>query len=191
MRDIDIRVKIKSTHLKKYIADSQSKVVEEFCVSVGEARMDIAVINGSLHGYEIKSDSDTLYRLPSQIETYSKTFDYLTIVTGKKHLENVIESVPEWCGVIVASNNKTVKGITLKTVRKPKINLQVDNLSLAQLLWKEETIEILVSLGIKKGLSGKPKPFLWKLLADSISTKELSIYVRETLKLRSNWKADQ
>jgi len=191
MRDIDIRAKIKSTRLQKYIVDLDSKVVDEFCVSVGEARMDIAVINGSLHGYEIKSDCDTLYRLQSQISTYSKTFDYLTIVTGRKHLENVIEIIPQWCGVIVATNNKTNNGVNLKTVRKPKINHQVDNLSLAQLLWKDETIQILSTMGIKKGLSGKPKPVLWKLLADNSSKKELSAWVREKLKLRLNWKSDQ
>lgn len=190
MRDIDIRVKIKETYLKKYYADNESKVVDEFNVSFGDARMDIAVINGALHGYEIKSESDSLYRLPNQITTYSKTFDYLTIVTGKKHLKCVLNEVPDWWGVIVASNNKSKEGINLKIIRKPKKNISVDKLSLAQLLWRDEALEILNSIGIKKGLSNKPKPFLWNLIAENLSLKDLSTVVRRTLKLRLNWKSD-
>lgn len=191
MHDIDIRIKIKTTYLKKYYSDSDSKVVDEFSVSIGDARMDIAVINGFLHGYEIKSESDTLYRLANQITIYSKTFDYLTIVTGQKHLESVINEVPSWWGVIVASKNKTNNGIRLKALRKPKKNVYVDSLSLAQLLWRNEAIDVLKSIGIIKGLSGKAKPFLWELISKSFSTKELSQIVRHKLKIRVNWKSDK
>lgn len=190
MRDIDIRNKIKETHLKKYYLDNDSKVVDELSICMGEARMDIAVINGHLHGYEIKSDLDTLNRLPSQISAYSKTFDYLTIVVGKKHLEDVMEKVPDSWGIMCASNNKKGQEIKLSIVRKPKKNSNVQSLSLAQLLWKDEIVDILMEKGIKKGLS-KPKPFLWNLLVQNFTTKELSKLVREKLKIRESWRADE
>jgi hypothetical protein len=190
MRDIDIRIKVKETYLKKYYLDNDSKVVDEFAVSLGEARMDITVINGSLHGYEIKSDSDTLNRLPNQIEIYSRTFDYLTIIAGKKHLTNVLERVPDNWGIIVASHYKNKDGIKLSVIRKPKKNLNVDKLSLAQLLWKDEIIDILHNKGIKKGLS-KPKPFLWNKLIENFSTRELSKIVRNKLKIRKAWRSDE
>ncbi len=189
MRDIDIRVKIKETHLKKYYNDSDSKVVDEFNVCLGVARMDLAVINGALHGYEIKSEADTLYRLNNQITMYSKTFDFLTIVTSQKHLDGVLNQIPDWWGIIVASQNKKT-GISLKTVRKPKRNITVDKLSLAQLLWRNEIIEALNSIGIIKGLSNKPKPYLWNLMSENFSTKDLSKIVRDKLKFRANWKSD-
>ena len=46
------------------------------------AVFDIAVINCSIHGYEIKSDLDTLMRLPQQLEFYAMTLQKLTLVVG-------------------------------------------------------------------------------------------------------------
>ena len=51
----------------------------------GTVRIDVAVLNGEMCGYEIKSDRDTLERLPFQIEIYSKEFDKLTLVVGRRH----------------------------------------------------------------------------------------------------------
>lgn len=191
MRDIDIRVKLKDTFLKKYIDDNNSRVVDELSVSYGHARVDIAVINGSFHGYEIKSDYDTLNRLPNQIETYSKTFDYLTIITGESHLSGVIEQAPTWCGIIVASQKKRKDGLKLKYFRQPLRNNLIDNLSLLQLLWREELITVLEILDIKKGLNGKSKPFLWNAVIDNCRPELISRIVREQLKSRVNWRVEQ
>lgn len=189
MRDIDIRNKLKTTRLKKFYQDDDSRVIEELSLCAGDARVDVAVINGSLHGYEIKSESDTLIRLPNQIETYSKVFDYITVCAGPRHLETVLITIPEWCGVILASQNKK-NGLTLKTMRAPKRNENIDNLSLAQLLWRSEALEGLNRFGITKGIASKPKPYLWSLLAQSVPTTQLADYVRAVLKARENWRSE-
>jgi len=36
----------------------------------GASRIDRAVVNGSVHGYEIKSETDDLTRLPAQARAY-------------------------------------------------------------------------------------------------------------------------
>lgn len=190
MYDLDIRTSVKKTFLKKYYSDNESKVVDELSVSYGDARVDIAVINGSLHGYEIKSDYDTLKRLPNQISIYSKTFDYLTIISGECHLENVLSLTPNWCGVILASKKKKSNDIKFQSVRPAERNLEIDKLSVAQLLWKEELISALKYVGIEKGLNNKSKPFLWNMLIDNTSITELSSIVRSHLKLRANWKSE-
>jgi hypothetical protein len=46
-------------------------MLDEFGLEHGEVRVDVAVINGELHGYEIKSERDTLERLPRQVKAYS------------------------------------------------------------------------------------------------------------------------
>jgi hypothetical protein len=190
MKDIDIRNIIKDSFFKKYYDDPNSRVVEEMNVCLGEARIDIAVINGSLHGYEIKSERDTLNRLPNQLEMYSKIFDYLTIVCGESHLEDVMQKVPHWCGIIVASSKKSSDGYKLKKIRVPIKNDFIDKYSIAQLLWKEEVLICLNNIGINKGLSGKNKFQLWEILSQSIPAKELAHMVREIMKLRPQWRLE-
>ena len=43
-----------------------SRVVDELELLRGVVRVDVAVISDTLHGYEIKSASDNLIRLPNQ-----------------------------------------------------------------------------------------------------------------------------
>ena len=100
MRDFEIRTHLKTSILKKYYSDINSKVVEELNLPVAKARIDLAVINGYLHGFEIKSASDTLQRLPSQLIAYSKVFDYLSIITEDKYHHKVINILPDWKSVV-------------------------------------------------------------------------------------------
>ena len=62
-RDVDIRKALLANLEVKYGDSSHDLIVEEFGCKT--ARADVAVINGFLHAYEIKSDSDSLDRLPS------------------------------------------------------------------------------------------------------------------------------
>ncbi|WP_052770006.1 sce7726 family protein [Paenibacillus sp. IHB B 3415] len=77
LKDSDIRLllKRKFTSFAEFTLDSTTIVVDELDVCFGSARVDVAVINGRLHGFEIKSESDNLDRLPSQIEFYSRVFE--------------------------------------------------------------------------------------------------------------------
>jgi hypothetical protein len=59
------------------------RIIEELGVVHGKSRIDIAVINGLMHGYEIKSDKDTLQRLPEQMNMYNSVFNKVTLVVGK------------------------------------------------------------------------------------------------------------
>ena len=60
MKDIDIREELRNTTPSQFKYDSTTKIVEELGLSEGAFKIDIAVINGSLIGYEIKSEEDTL-----------------------------------------------------------------------------------------------------------------------------------
>ena len=67
--------------------------IEEFGICRGQGRIDLAVVNSFLHGYEIKSDRDSLRRLDNQIELYSKVLDRATIVVGKRHLSEALAEI--------------------------------------------------------------------------------------------------
>jgi hypothetical protein len=184
-RDKDIRKLLRESELAKYQQDGGSLIVEELGLRFGEARIDVAVINGHLHGYEIKSDADTLNRLERQAEYYSKVFDYLWIVTGGKKVEKVKKIVPSWWGVLRVENNGAA---VLQVDRPAEKNLLVDPQFIAGLLWREELLGILSSIGQDKGLRTKPRTRLIQHLASVTPFPALHSIVRKTLKARIGWR---
>ena len=86
MRDRDVRKALHHKVLKEHHGDTNTLVLDELGLRHGVARVDVAVVNGYLHGFEIKSDSDTLDRLPSQVTIYNAVLDRATLVVGEKHI---------------------------------------------------------------------------------------------------------
>ncbi|MDR3026603.1 MULTISPECIES: sce7726 family protein [Chryseobacterium] len=188
MKDIDIRNSLKSSILSQYTNDSGSLVIDEFNVSLGIVRADIAVINGVMHAYEIKSEKDNLKRLENQLQEYYKFFEYVTVVTCEKYLNKVLEQFSDKCGVIVALKKNNL--ITFKKIRRAKKNKCFDKISLVKALWKEEIIDILESIKYnKKGFKSKSKPLLYQIMMDEFNESELLHLVKNKLKERTTWKA--
>ena len=80
-----------------------SRIVQELGVWHGVARIDIALIDSHLHGFEIKSDRDTLDRLlNNQMEVYNAVFDRVTLVVGGHLFIEAFKLIPEWWGLEVA-----------------------------------------------------------------------------------------
>jgi hypothetical protein len=187
MRDLDIRLAL-LTHLHRlHAGDPETLVVEEVGVLQGQSRVDLAVVNGRIHGYEIKSQRDTLSRLTGQLRDYGCVFDEVTVVIGLKHLTGVLSELPSWCGIILAH---WVEGqVTLEPFREARQNLHRDAYSLAQLLWRDEAVEVLERHGCLSGVKSKPRTALWKRLADSLALEDLAVEVRDALKARkSKWR---
>lgn len=84
LRDADIR---RGLHRNlSAIYRRHARIVPELEVVRGQARVDLAVIHRELCGYEIKSDVDTLLRLPRQIRFYDQVLDRMTLVVTRRHL---------------------------------------------------------------------------------------------------------
>lgn len=185
MRDFEIRGIIRKTLLNKYYLDRSSKVVEELDLPVARARIDMAVINGHLHGYEIKSSRDTLARLAGQIVAYSKVFDYVTVVTEARYESKLLVTLPEWVGV-----SRCIEEGEVVQIRACKLNVNKEKFYLAKLLWRDELIEVLQTSSIRFRKADRH----WTLceqLAEAVDVDTLSGIVRRTLKSRSNWKSDE
>lgn len=189
MRDIDVRKAVHAKILKEHHKDPGTLVIDEFTMCLGASRADIAVINGLMHGYELKSKSDNLLRLPSQIEHYSSVMDKVTLVVSDCHADVAIKMIPEWWGVKIITQGSR-NGLHLQTVRSSKLNPNVDKLSLSMLLWKEELLSILSSFGEERGLKSKPRRVLWNKVADRLDIDDLREIVRAKLKARSDWRVD-
>ncbi|UHG92552.1 sce7726 family protein [Spirosoma oryzicola] len=189
MRDRDIRFAMKEDLLCSHRQDLSCRIIDELDVCLGVSRIDIALINGSISGYEIKSERDTLVRLPSQLDSYAKVFDYLTLVASHRHLKKVEDLLPDWCGLIAVepSPHQSVK---FNLVRESRRNTKIEPYSIAQFLWKDEILQILNTIGYSKRVGSKPKPYLWKLLTEELDVDSLRYYVRESLKCRTGWRVD-
>lgn len=188
MKDIDVRMAVHAKILKDHHNDPDTLIVDEFCINLGSVRADIAVINGILHGYELKSSNDTLERLPSQIEHYSSVMDKATLVVAENHVDSAVHLLPHWWGIKVVSQGKR-GAMHLASLRRNKRNPCVSNLALAQLLWKEECIFILDKMGLAKGNKSKPRYELWNVVAANVPLEVLKDEVRTLLKKRTGWRA--
>jgi len=103
MRDRDVREAVRAYLYDAHKADRETLIVEEMGVWSGTVRIDIAVINGELSGFELKSDRDKLDRLPLQAKVYSKVFDRVTLVVGARHVRKALPLIPEWWSVLIAN----------------------------------------------------------------------------------------
>lgn len=184
-----IRIALKRKLAVEHKDDPRLKIIEELGVSHGEARIDIAVVNGVIHGYEIKSDLDTLQRLPDQMDIYNSVFTRMTLVVGKSHLYEAINIVPDWWGIIVAKIDSN-DSIIFNCIRKAENNMEQDSISIAKLLWKEEALRLLESLGEANGLRSKPRSNIYKKLSEVFDQRTLEDKVRETIFFREEWRLD-
>jgi hypothetical protein len=188
MRDMDIRRALRREMTRLHGDDQGTRVVEELGLCQGSARIDLAVINGNIHGYEIKSDQDTLERLRGQSEIYNRVLDYVTIIVSPSHVRHVMPIVPNWWGISIASAEEGE--VVIRERRLPRRNAAADSFALAQLLWRGEALAALEGLGLAEGMHSKRREFLWRRLAEKVPTKELGRIVRDRLKSRaSGWRA--
>lgn len=179
-RDCDIRtVLIRALH-EQFSHPEENCILEEFrCVG---SRIDIAVINGALHGYEIKSDSDNLDRLPTQIKDYSAVFDFVTLVCGESLFSMAREIAPRWWGLSMALFDGST--VNLTPIRESKQNPHQSRTALAQLLWKSEALHCLREVGETRVTSRHSAERVKKQIARKLDTKTLADAVRRAIKER-------
>lgn len=188
--DVEIRAALHKKKLKKYHECPETLVVDELGLAHGKNRIDIAVLNGYVHGYEIKSSKDSLARLPSQFNEYRRSLEKISIVAAENHMDELFELVPLWCGLILATKGPK-GGVHFTNIRLPKLNPDIDTFSFAHLLWRKEARELLVKLGENPKTLNLPKRKLYNKIASLISARELSEKIKAQLMARGDWRADK
>lgn len=183
MHDQDIRTILHSYLSEQNKSIKDTIIVDELNVKNGLARIDVAVINGSIHGYEIKSEVDTLNRLSNQIEHYNSSLEKITIAVNSNHKEKVFDTVPEWWGVIEVNENYKVLEL-----RKPKENPLLKISDLLLFLWKDEMIKILEKYEVKYKKSSNRRALI-ETMTQNIDKEKLLHEVRQALKSRKNWRS--
>lgn len=183
MRDHDVRPALVEA-LRAACPDSL--IIEELDI-LRINRVDVAIIDTHLHGYEIKADNDTLDRLHDQVNAYGLVFQRMTLVAGPKHVKKAAKVVPDWWGIIVADFKG--ESMRLNCARVGTDNPAVDGQHLAGLLWRKELTEGLIARGVKRGLSNVNFQ-LAAMLAERMPMDELVAYVAGKLYARGDWRTN-
>lgn len=152
----------------------------------GASRVDVAVVNGIIYGYEIKSVLDTLDRLPRQMDYYNQLFERMTIVSSRKYYQQVSELVPKWWGIKIISYN----GARLIEKRKGRINRAQDKDMLLKLLWKKELESFVDVMGYPKKMKRLKKHQLLETVSKEAEIGVIRNHVYQSLKTRENWRVD-
>jgi hypothetical protein len=91
------------TALRKRLLDrgeQRGKIAlfEDAPVCGGVSRIDFLLVGGTLHGFEVKSDGDSLARLRDQERSYSMALEKVTLVIGNRHVDRSVRVIPTWWG---------------------------------------------------------------------------------------------
>ena len=161
---------------------SETLVLDELSVSSGIARLDLAVLNGAIHGFEIKSERDSLARLGRQIEYFSEVTDFMTLVIVEQFAEEAQRLIPEWWGLAIARRQH--RAVYFEMAQECRPNPKFSVLAFLEFLWRDEAYAVLAERGSVKGLKTANKGRLYMELAQQIPWAELHDAVLRTLRLR-------
>jgi hypothetical protein len=181
LKDADIRSLLLQA-ISSVRSSDECLVVNEMNVSMGYSKLDVAVLNGRLEGFEIKSDRDSTARLSRQMSQYEQVCDRLSIITTERHRAAIEELVPAWCGIFIVSVSEG--HIRISTWRAPRENPKWDILAVLLLLWQEETLKFAHSLGFKAPRD-MAKGLIHNQLARRIPHDQLRAGVLQRLRQRS------
>lgn len=187
LRDRDVREALRVRVARQFEHDPDTLLVEELGLRHGASRVDLAVVNGQLHGFEIKSEADTLERLGQQVAYYSAVLDRATLVVSDRHLNKAGLLIPDWWGILTVGKTKDSRP-KLQSARSARRNPAIDFRALVELLWRPEVIAVLSELGASTRELRQPRAHLYDALVASLSGRRLRDLVRQQLKARLHWR---
>lgn len=148
------------------------------------ARADALLIANRICGFEIKSDIDTLTRLPRQVEAYGQVVERAYLVVGERHRAKATELVPAWWHIWVASWRE--EKVVVRETRRGRLNPAVSPLAVTSFLSRQQLIAELVRLGEKR-LSSKTVDDLRLLLVGRLGNAATMKIARAGMLERADW----
>lgn len=163
--------------LKERLAAPGVNLIDELGIKHGKFRVDVCAVTHELHGYEIKSDLDTVARLPDQAKHFSLVFQRMTLVVGPKLLGAALTIVPAWWGIMLATDTGLVE------LREAGVNPKPNYRWVVRLLWRDELHACLRTVGV----GGYSKLRYWEvanLMLKTFTPEELTVLVARILRDR-------
>ena len=190
MNDLEIRQNFHRKRLRRQHAQKDTLVIDELGLNHGKCRADIAVVNGHLVGYEIKSNNDSLRRLKKQVKSYNAVFDKISIVVGDRHINSIQNYIPQWWGVIVSTRGPR-GAVNFDIIRNAQTNKNINPISMARLLWRNEAEEILRQKKLPPRILRQPRETLYECIVDKLNICEIRKFIRKYFKERKNWRCPE
>lgn len=132
-------------------------------VPMGGAVSDLAVIDADgLWAFEVKSERDSLVRLPTQLQGYARVADRIVVACAAKHVggvARVVDALGMACvGILVADENPP------RWARQPAQNEARDAYHLMWSLHARELVSVVEARGptAARGVRGKSKTHVWR-----------------------------
>ncbi|USS85912.1 sce7726 family protein [Fructilactobacillus cliffordii] len=141
LSDREIREKL----INRLLNYKGTSIGEELSIITEPVRADIISINKHLIGYEIKSDLDTLHRLPHQCKGYDEIFEMNYLVVGEKLRFSATDLIPNYWGIFFAycENNKIFIKRIKQASKNPNFNIKSFLFTLPVDIIKEKIITLL------------------------------------------------
>lgn len=163
-------------------------ILEELRVHNGNAIADVVSISKFAHCYEIKGETDSIYRVARQGSFYDRAFIRTTLVTTAGQINKALSVAPSHWGIMVASNSN--KKITLRYVRSAGASPTYDNRVALLTLWRSELLDVAASIGPnaqKLNRTQLSEVILLKLgkqkicetVSEKLATRHTSPYIRD------------
>jgi hypothetical protein len=178
LRDADIRVPLEAWIKRRHMREPDTKIIHELPIPRPSARVDMAVINGRLAGFEIKSDVDSAARLVNQVASFSQVFERMTLVTTRKHAGNLPKHVPDWWEILVCD------GSEFRVQRRGRANADVDVRRLLHVLTRAELLHVEEICTINSRSKNRVKEVIIEDILSESSPRSTRSAVRTVLKLR-------
>ena len=190
MRDRDVREGVWHWLEQEHAGDDDTLMLDELGILNGSTRIDIAVVNGEIAGFELKSERDTLDRLPMQRDLYNLVLDRVSLVVAENHRDKALALIPDWWGVWIA-HPITGARVEVSQEREALPNPGLDAETICSFLWRDEALAILERNEAARGVKSKPREVLYHRLAEVLSLDAIRHEVRNALKVREGWRADR
>lgn len=127
-------------------------IINELSIPRPSARIDVAMINGKICGFEIKSDVDNFDRFPLQKNSYEKVFEELTLVTTLSNLTKARKLTPKNWGLLVYCTEDGIKRVRNSVPRQPKsLECLLYVLTIDELLDATDMLDLPLKRSLPKG----------------------------------------
>lgn len=149
------------------------------------ARLDALLVADRIGGFEIKSDVDSLARLPRQVEAYGMVVELATLVVGERHRVAASALIPPWWSIWVV--RKRNGDVAIRQVRGGRLNPSIDPLAVTSFLSREDLTHVLREHGHRR-LSTMSVDALRIAATVELGPRGTLRYARTVMLARQDWR---
>lgn len=156
--------------------DDDAVLISEMTVANWSRRADVVLANGSLWAFEVKSELDSLTRLPGQLDAFTTHFEKVCVVCAPRFETGARALLPEGVGLWVAEDDGSLR----ERVR-PRYTRLTKTASVG--LMKANELRALLSCNGFTGIADVPRSGLVEL-AMQLPANDLASAARDAVKRR-------